>query len=282
VPLAGRPASQEENMKRIFSIVAVATAGVGLAWIVPARSAARPDDLKQQHAKAQADKIEQLYEDLVSPTPTLILTGQKSVADIFDPAVRGRVTPVGQFLHAEAVNEYFFGLATTPTSRVTRVEFHSLAASGDKVAVEVDIHFERSSGGGFTLRQTGFFAFNADDRVSSFDLTILNLGAAVNPRSDAEREANIRGVCAVLTTGLGPGQPPTCPGTYSDFSDCYTFMHSIPYGTWDRANSNTFVCRQLHTLLTPYRPAMHCPHAGKTGGGACVEFTYESFFDEEF
>src|SRR5262249_36555743 len=193
----------------------------------------------------------------------------------------GRGERVGHVQDEQAVNEYFFGLAATPTSRVTTVTFRSLAVSGDKVAVEVDVHFEKLAGGGFTLRQTGFFTFNDDDLVSSFDLSILNLGAAVNPTSDAEREASIQGVCAVLTTGV-PGQAATCPGEYASFMDCVNFMHTVPYGTWDRANSNTFVCRQFHTLLTPFRPDVHCPHAGKTGGGMCVDFTYQSFFDEEF
>jgi len=277
-------------MRRMKKIIVVATIVVGVLGaflIVHARAAARADDLKQRHAKERADKILELYDDLIAPTPTLILTGQRSVADIFDVTAMGRVTPAGEFHDHEAVNEYFFGLATTPTSHVTSTTMQSLAVSGDKVAVEVDIHFVRNDTTSFTLRQTGFFTFNDQDLVTSFDLAILNLGAAVNPHSVAEQEANIQGVCAVLT-GLVPQQPATCPGTYpggtapQQFGACVTFMHTIPYGTWDRANSNTVVCRQLHTLLTPFRPAVHCPHAGPTGGDACIDFTYESFFDHEF
>jgi hypothetical protein len=270
-------------MQRPWSNVVVATV-LGLVTTV-ASAAGRDDDFRRHHprshAEVRADRIRELYNDLVFPTPSLILAGQKSVDNIFDSSVRGRVTPVGHFHDEQAVNEYFFALASTPTSRVTQVTFQSLAASGTKVAVEVDIHFERTNAVAFTLRQTGFFTFNDRDHVVSFDLSILNLGAAVNPTSDAEREANIQGVCAVLTLG-GGGHAATCPGEYVDFADCLSFMHSIPYGTWDRANSNTAVCRQLHTLLTPYRPDVHCPHAGKTGGGACIDFSYASFFDEEF
>jgi hypothetical protein len=231
--------------------------------------------------KIRTERINELYENLVYPKPNMILAGQLSVDHIFDDSVTGRVTPAGHFHDEQAVNEYFFALASTPTSRVVRVQMQSLAASGDKVAVEVDIFFERTDGTAFTLRQTGFFTFNKQNRVISFDLTILNLGAAVNPRSDAEREANIQGLCAVLTMGV-LGRPATCPSEYTDMADCMAFMHSIPYGTWDRANSNTVVCRQLHSLLTPYRPDVHCPHSGKSGGGSCVDFTYESFFDDEF
>jgi hypothetical protein len=274
-------------MKKIGIVACVAIGVVGVVLIVQARAASKADDLRQHHAKQRADKIIELYDDLIAPTPTLILTGQRSVAHIFDATAKGRVTPAGEFHDHEAVNEYFFALATTPTSHVVSTTMQSLVVSGDKVAVEVDIKFVRTDTSTFTLRQTGFFTFNDDDLVTSFDLSILNLGAAVNARSVAEQEQNIQGMCAVLT-GLVPGQAATCAGTYpgstppEQFAACVTFMHSIPYGTWDRANSNTAVCRQLHTLLTPFRPAAHCPHAGPTGGDACVDFTYESFFDHEF
>jgi hypothetical protein len=234
-----------------------------------------------RRTKIQVQKVRELYADIVFPKSIEVMTGQRSVAHIFAQDVRGRVTPAGHFHDAQAVNEYFFGLAATPTSKVTSVDITSLVASDNKVGIEIDIHFERTVGGNFTLRQTGFFTFDHRNLVTSFDLTILNLGAASNPKTDAEREAGIAGVCAVLTTGV-PGQAATCPGEYTDFADCMAFMHAIPFGTWDRANSNTVVCRQFHTLLTPFRPDIHCPHAGKTGGGACIDFSYESFFEEEF
>lgn len=261
--------------------LAVIAVALGLVATVPGL-ASRSDSDVNRREQARTRKVQRLYRNLIFPIPTLILAGTISVENIFAPDVHGRVTPVGQLHDPEAVNEYFFGLASTPMSRVSQVTFQSLVASGDLVAVEVDIQF-RGSGEtrDFKLRQTGFFTFNEEDRVKSFDLTILNLGAAVNPKSEAEKEANIQSVCTALTVGVA-NLPATCPGEYTDFADCVAFMHSIPYGSWDRANSNTAVCRQLHTLMTPYRPDVHCPHAGKTGGGMCVDFPYESFFETEF
>ncbi len=51
----------------------------------------------------------------------------------------------------------------------------------------------------------------ADSRFDRVDLTILNLGAAVNPHSVAEQEQNIQGMCAVLT-GLVPARPRRAAG----------------------------------------------------------------------
>ena len=242
--------------------------------------------------RVRSARIQELYETLVAPKALQVITGAHSVDHIFDASVQGRVTPVGEFHDREGVNEYFYGLASTPTGPVVGVAFKSLVASGGKVSVEVDITIERVNRPPpqrfYTLRQTGFFTFDRKNHVISFDLAILNLGAAVNPTTDAERAENITTTCALLTLGF-PGQPATCPGTFSNapnpldqFAACVAFMQSIPYGTWDRVNSNTAVCRQLHSLLTPLRPDVHCPHCSPGGGGTCIDFTYESFFDKEF
>ena len=269
-----------------LGLSAVVAAVLTLFTAGPLVAEPKSDDLKQHHVKERVDKVKDLYTKLIFPTPSLVLTGQVSTAHIFDPHVDGRVTPIGHFHDPEGVNEYFFGLASTPTSRVVAVDFPSVVASGDKVAIEVDIHFDRPllppPTRFLTLRQTGFFTFNTNDRVISFDLTILNLGKAVNPTSVPEQEANIASVCGLLTQGVPGVLPATCPTTYASFAACSAFMHSIPYGTWDRANSNTVVCRQLHSLLTPFRPDVHCPHTSPGGGDACIEFTYDSFFDVEF
>src|SRR5262245_27787227 len=100
----------------------------------------RGDDADRR-AKVQTAKIQELYADIVYPKSVEVMTGQRSVAHIFASDVRGRVTPAGHFHDSEAVNEYFFGLASTATSKVTSVAFRSLVANGQQVAVEIDIHF---------------------------------------------------------------------------------------------------------------------------------------------
>jgi hypothetical protein len=242
--------------------------------------------------RVRSARILELFDTLIAPKAMQVITGLLSVDHILDATVQGRVTPVGVFHDREGVNEYFYGLASTPASPVVAVAFRSLVASGGKVAAEVDITFDRPARPPAErfqqIRVTGFFTFNRHNRVVSFDLAILNLGAALTPTTDAERTQNITSICALLTLGF-PGRPSTCPGTFSSepspqvqFGACLAFMQSIPYGTWDRANSNTFVCRHLHALMTPFRPDVHCPHASPGGGGTCIDFTYGSFFEQEF
>jgi hypothetical protein len=260
-------------------------------------------------------QVRQIYENLVFPTPVAILTGAKSVDSIFEKdSVKGRVTPVGQFPDFGAVVEYFYALAITPGSRVDGVKFRSLFAGDDKVAVAVDIHFCRAPDGvcdpnvpvsatSQTLTQVGFFQFNRYNRVISMDLNILNLGAASDPPNDpAVHAAAIGQLCTALTvahieptTGAVVNQgtctsyfdsPDDFPAGFSTtsnaFQNCTAFMSSIAYGSWDRANSNSVTCRQLHTLLTAIDPDMHCPHASPSGGGVCIDVPYGSYYDESF
>ena len=32
---------------------------------------------------------------------------------------------------------------------------------------------------------------------------------------------------------------------------------------------NTLLCRMVHQNMVPFRPSVHCPHIGPTGGGYC-------------
>lgn len=223
--------------------------------------------------------VRQIYENLVYPTPLLILGGSYPINNLFSENSRGRVTPVGSFDDFLSVEEYFYALAATPNSIVTRVFIKSLVSTGNVVGVEVDILFNNTEGQR-NLTQMGFYTFDETDRVSSTDLVILNLGAASDPPAAAQPFA-IQGLCGfLLQTCSNPEYDPT--GYYTDVNDCINFMSGIEYGSWDRANSNSVTCRQLHSLLTITRPEVHCKHSGKTGGGKCIDWTYQSFYDVEY
>jgi hypothetical protein len=163
------------------------------------------------------------------------------------------------------------------------VELRSVVASGDQVAVEADVSIDLSGtpvARLVKLRETGFFRFDKRNRIVAFDLAILNAGAALDPRSDAERDLRTQGVCLLAATN--------CPGEFdgdttgAKAADCIAFMHTKPPGSWNRANSDSVTCRELHSILTSLRPEVHCPHVGKTGGMVCVDVPYESYFDARY
>ena len=268
----------------------------------------------QSKLKKRKAVIKSLYEELIYPAPKAVLADPNNANDIFEHSViRGRVTPAGEYDDFEGAVEYFYGLALTPQSRVDGIKIRSIVASDAQVAIEVDLHFCQApytgcdpniphEGNNRTIRQTGFYTFNAYNKVISFDLAILNLGKYSDVYTEEEKTANIIGVCTVLTTAhfnvvteqvaLGgtcrsdfDGAEDFAPGLPvvdgDAMTNCVTFMKSIPYGTWDQAASNTFTCRALHSLLTPLRP-IHCAHTNYTGGGKCIEHPYADFFENEY
>jgi hypothetical protein len=268
----------------------------------------------QARLNKRKNTVAKLYNGLIYPAPKAVLENPETASNIFEQAaVKGRVTPAGEYDDFEGAIEYFYGLALTPASRVDSIKFRSMVSSDDKVAVEVDLHFcnapytgcdiaVANGGNNKTIRQTGFYTFNKNDKVVSFDLTILNLGKFSDVSSEEAKMQNIIGVCTMLTTAhlnviseevVFAG---TCPNQFDNVSDfpagfpavegsslnnCITFMKSIPYGTWDQPASNTFTCRSLHSLLTPFRD-VHCMHVSVDGGGKCVDHPYGDFFKKEY
>lgn len=60
------------------------------------------------------------------------------------------------------------------------------------------------------------------------------------------------------------------------------FNKTIPWGTRDRNNADSTACRQVHSTLTIWNPTVHCPHTGPSGGGACIEFSYQSYYNQDY
>lgn len=235
-------------------------------------------------ARLQA-KVQKVYTNLFPPVPQGILAGAISVADLFDPNTQGRVDPLGVYVGFRALTEYFYGFAANPTNYVSAVNFVSLFSTGYEVFVRVDLTFTYYPNPAlpfipppFNLTQSGRFRFNSAELIESADLIIHNLGKASESQGTTA-EITIQSTCAILTS-----TPGTCPqsmdpeGYYTDFADCYTFLHSIPAGTPDRGAANSAWCRFYHALLTLYDAELHCPHAGKTGGHKCIDTPYSDYY----
>uniref|UniRef100_A0A6B2LX38 Uncharacterized protein n=1 Tax=Arcella intermedia TaxID=1963864 RepID=A0A6B2LX38_9EUKA len=64
-----------------------------------------------------------------------------------------------------------------------------------------------------------------------------------------------------------------CTGQYQQYADvgaCVNVLASKPENAFPMFFSDTIVCRANHLPMTTVDPALHCPHVGPTGGGACV------------
>jgi len=238
-------------------------------------------------------KVKFIYENVIYPKNLPVLLDQTTTLEsVFAPSIKGRFDPLGTFRGYEELKEYFFALGASPILHALSVDFVDLFASGDEVFVRVNIFLQRYDITNPTnpvptttlnATQLGRFLFDSNDLVITTDLMIHNLAGALDPVDAAGKLYNIQTVCALLKLYPGNCNSTTDPaGYYTDFQDCVTYMSSINFGSWANAASDTFVCRWLHSILTLYDPFLHCPHAGKTGGGKCVYFPYASYYEESF
>jgi len=244
--------------------------------------------------RTPAAKVAKVYTNLIYPTSSEILAGILNVTDLFSPTVVGRVDPVGTFGNFKLLTEYFYALAANPQNFIASVDFIDLFGVGNEVYVRVNVFFQAvnpNTTQSFNLTQSGRYIFDENDLIETVDVIIHYLGKRSNPVENAavytpQQNALIEQVCysLLILNGGSCSNPELDPeGHYTSLTDCIEFMTgNITYGTWDDAQANSFVCRQLHTLLTFFDPVTHCPHAGKTGGGKCVDWDYEEYFAESY
>ncbi|KAJ6566077.1 hypothetical protein B0H19DRAFT_941175 [Mycena capillaripes] len=248
--------------------------------------------------KRNKDTIQKIYDLTVFPANAQIITeGASAVpAGLFNANATGRITPVGEFFGFQDSIEYFFGLAPLPSgvppngaiTRATIVQFVSgcadVAASTVYLTVNT-INPDNSAGPFITaLKQTAFWRFDAHGAVLKYEAWIASLDRFASaafggdPYSPPSMNSTIQSVCAQ--------QAKTCVGNntvYSSVNDCIETLEAKPFGRYDEAWGDNVVCRTIHVLLTKFRPEVHCPHVGPTGGGKCIDVDYNDvFFNDEF
>lgn len=118
----------------------------------------------------------------------------------------------------------------------------------------------------------------------------------------AFRAASIQQLCGLIED--------KCVGNntqYQNAEDCVEFLSQRPYGEYSEAWGDNVVCRSIHSILTQIRPEVcniltsmagrcgedrltdgiailqiHCKHVGPTGGGKCVDASYnDKYLDDE-
>ena len=233
---------------------------------------ARTEILKSQ--------VRVVYDSLIYPTPYFVLNGSVSLDGVFGPSAKGRVDPFGVFNTRQVLEEYYYVFAATPVNRVVQVTYIDLFGVGDEVFVRVDISFQSFIDGSITnATESGRYLFDDNNLIVSADLIAHNIGKLADPSVDANPQGTIEFLCGQIVTSPGlcnSGNDPL--GYYTSVADCISFMNSITFGTYDEAAANSVVCRVLHNTLVPYAPGIHCPHVGKTGGTACVDTPYSSYY----
>ncbi|KAI9029195.1 hypothetical protein DFJ74DRAFT_754741 [Hyaloraphidium curvatum] len=241
--------------------------------------------------EARKEVVKKVYYHVYTD-PTGVILGTVNIDDVWAPFARARINPLGSFPSRAGVLEYYYGLASG--SNFQSADYVKLVCDCNGIiGAHVNI-VQQTATGPRNYTHFGFFTFSdTNNTIVSADVTFTNLGFGIDPKSPAARAAQINRVCGLTVFGPGGGRPGTCEAYQNltgwvgstpveRFADCVAFMNSIPYGSFDRANSNTATCRALHALMTPYSPEVHCLHVGKTGGPKCIDFTYDSYYQESY
>jgi len=196
---------------------------------------------------------------------------------LFSSNVIGRNLPIGSFTSPQIAFEYLYaficqiqGLPARPNTltkaTITHLMFdpHLLLAS-----MRLDAYLT----GPIRLTIFAYLAFNKNNEICGYDFQVRNAGLTLDQPPAAETPT-INEVCG--------GIQAVCTGNntqYASVADCITFMHQIPYGSYDRGDQDNVVCRTIHLQLAQLVPAVHCPHCGPTGGGMCTNKTAESYYN---
>jgi hypothetical protein len=124
--------------------------------------------------------------------------------NVFAPDVKGRVNPEGSFDDLSGTIEYFYGLggvAGSPTSFVSQVNFPYLLADDNMVSARSDVTFGSVVAGSqdFNITLKGIFRFNDERTISSHDVSAINLGKALD-RPQQVRPQFITKLCGGIMT----------------------------------------------------------------------------------
>jgi hypothetical protein len=125
--------------------------------------------------------------------------------------------------------------------------------------------------------------WNAEGQVLQYDATFrwfqylvdTLIGAAMPLLNATTPQQTIGILQQALSSGICNTHQTYCTGSnqqYSNFTDCFSFLtKTIRFGAAYELGKNTLLCRMVHENMIPFRPEVHCPHIGPSGGGMCVD-----------
>ena len=122
-----------------------------------------------------------------------------------------------------------------------------------------------------------YWAWAFDEMVRAYQNTIFHTQTSDGTIA-AIKMAVVEGICATHQS--------YCLADlveYDSFDDCLSFLGSTRFGESYEAGRDTILCRSIHQNMVPFRPQVHCPHIGKSGGGMCTDdITYQGTVDSSY
>ncbi|KAJ4486168.1 hypothetical protein J3R30DRAFT_1464383 [Lentinula aciculospora] len=216
--------------------------------------------------------------------------------------VVGRVDATTTFVGQELNTEYLFGLFLQGADENTTqligtphsVTVHSSVVDPPIAAVSYTSEMVSSTVNmTVPLQIDMFIAFDDDMKIVSYDAILRRIGEfmaytapylapqiAKEPNTTSTNVTELielqtaTDVCAVSTQYCTSDNQ-----RYESHDMCMSFMTVLPFGKSWQGGMNTGWCRYIHKNMVKYRPEVHCPHIGPTGGDMCIDRDYVQVVD---
>ncbi|KAI4176932.1 MAG: hypothetical protein LQ343_000789 [Gyalolechia ehrenbergii] len=125
--------------------------------------------------------------------------------------------------------------------------------------------------------------FNQLGQISQYDATFKHwqwtvdylLQAAGKKFGTNTKQATVGVLQEAIAKSICQTSMTNCKGTSAQYQSneaCFAYLtKEVRFGEAYELGKNTLLCRMVHQNMVPFRPKVHCPHIGPTGGGYCTD-----------
>ncbi|KAJ3132956.1 hypothetical protein HDU90_006492 [Geranomyces variabilis] len=254
--------------------------------------------------------VTKFWDNFMYPKNKAVVTS-KDAGGILSDDIKGRVDITRTFSGKELNTEYLFGTFSglVPANqfqfvaRPVNYTIVQFASTGNVASTSVIVNFQDLLTGSLEpLQIDSYTSYNSKGQIQQYDAIFRRypwfLQTAVQAKAGGllalyhqltgtaltPTAANVNvAMQALLANSICQTHTISCTADlaqYSSQQECYNFLtQNVPLGEGWQAGQNNVLCRAIHQNMIPLRPAEHCPHIGKTGGGMCVDVPYASVFE---
>jgi len=234
------------------------------------------------HCEPYSTILSTIYQTLVwnntIADPITVGTGPDNTSlllSFFESNVVGRNWPLGTYDTFNEVKLFFYASATQYTkclsTTITDLVVNKIAMTA-WVRITLIFQYDYGSlnsifgalrgnnGNPYVTDQFGRFTFSPNNKILSFDLITPNLGLLFDPiyTTPSLLSLNIYLLCSAQSQiCTGSNQVFADQTTCTDYYTNATGNGSLPIGSWDRANEDSFVCR-INSLGFVSKNALYC------------------------
>lgn len=214
--------------------------------------------------------------------PLRIVTTGQVPRGTFARRVAGRIRPLGVYDSLEGTLEYFYGIITSGTARAVSFRVSQFLVSPPYAYAKVDFVVRNDrTGKSVVASHLGVWRFNKAGLVTGYDLELPRMTASL--AAIGLDYTNRKFVDSFLIPRVCAVAKKACTGRHRQWrstAECVAFLSTRRIAD-GYAEGDNFGCRSLHAPLTVWRPAVHCKHIGKSGGGKCVDRPLRQLYNDD-